>query len=163
MMKTFEEKLFDYTFKDVSLHKIYIRKMHNHNIHKEQLSCNVGEICISNNDGLPHNLVVYYATDSINYRGETSVSVAFSRLGDFMHASQYTFYEQIWLIDFCNINRAKKAIGHSILKLVDKHIVKNGSAWLEIWRHQFCSNKPLFRCTSMDCLKIDIDLDSPSN
>lgn len=163
-----EERLFDFVFKDVPIDSIYIREWHVHSINTANLgTVNLGvvdtkmcDVCIDNHLGVSHDLIVYYSTDAMSFTGNAYLTVPWSQTWKFKRSTNESLYQSVFLKDFYNycIDDIKRSIGSTVLKLVEQHIVNGKARLLEIWQHQFANDKPLFRCTSLEQLLVEMDL-----
>ena len=160
-----EERLFDFVFKDVPIDSIYVREWHTRSINAAifgaiDIDTKICDVCIDNTLGVSHDLTVHYSTDTMSFSGNADLTVPWSQAWKFKRSTDEGFYRSIFLKDFYNycIADIKRSIGRNVLKLVEQHIVNGKARWLEIWQHRFACDKPLFRCTSLEQLLVEMDL-----
>ena len=157
-MLSFEERLFDYVFKDVPMSQIYVKKWNDNEF------C---DVCIFNSIGVPDDLNLF-AQDVDNgfLTGDSIVGLKFDKSWKYdsfnpqklCKHNQQELCKCIWLNSFYDVAKVKKAIGNRIFELIELNLKVNGSKWIEIWQHSFARDKPLFRCMTIDQLRIDMDL-----
>ena len=96
----------------------------------------------------------------MSFTGNAYLTFPWSQTWKFKRSTNERLYQSIFLKDFYNycIDDIKHIIGSTVLKLVEQHIVNGKARWLEIWQHQFACDKPLFRCTSLEQLLVEMDL-----
>ena len=155
---SFEERLFDFVFKDVPMNRIYIQEWEDLPRSSRDSGQNeLCDVCIENGLRVPNYLAVYSST---SYTENNYLSIPHSRLWKFRASIHTEFHRDIFLTDFYkhSVASIKQSIGSSILQLVERYIVVKRAKWLEIWQHQVVSDKPLFRCTSLEQLLIEMDL-----
>lgn len=150
-----EERLFDFVFKDVLIDSIYLREWH-----MRSIDTKICDVCIDNNLGVSHDLTVYYSIDAMSYTGNAYLTVPWSQTWKFKQSTNESLYQSVFLKDFYNycIDDIKRSIGSTVLKLVEQHIVNGKAHLLDIWQHRFVRDKPLFRCTSLEQLLVEMDL-----
>ena len=149
-----EERLFDFVFKDVKPSCIYVETYDQ--IGNANYICS---ICIKNDCGVPDRLEVYSSISIHN----GCIIVDRRALGKFNKQSCQTKRNthdswRIFLDEFDDQVKVKRIFGVKIAEMIDATIVHGKDQWFEIWQHPFTNNKPLFRCTSIYQLQIDMDL-----
>ena len=149
-----EERLFDFVFKDVKPSCIYVETYDQ--IGNANYICS---ICIKNDYGVPDRLEVYSSISIDN----GCIIVDRRALGKFNKQSCQTKRNthdswRIFLDEFDDQVKVKRIFGVKIAEMIDATIGHGKDQWFEIWQHPFTNNKPLFRCTSIYQLQIDMDL-----
>ena len=163
-MQAFEEKIFDYVFKDVMLSQIYFKRWNSFN--------DICTLCVANRIGVPDDLMLYVShTNGIVDCEAARIDISFASMLSLdasissMHAN-YMFghlYSTYWLDNFSNASLIKNLVGSIILKLVNKCFVECKANVIELWQHRFAAKKPLFRCTLIEELLIEAELHSKDN
>lgn len=150
---SFEERLFDFVFKDVPMNRIYVRKWCTPHRTFDNSQC---DVCIENGLGVPNDLYVYCSILNEN----SYIKVPWSRSWKFKASTRQGFHRDVFLKDFYGhcIDDVKHSIGNAVLDLIKMYTMKEKAKWLEIRQHLFASDKPLFRCTSLEQLLIEMDL-----
>lgn len=149
-----EERLFDFVFKDVKPSCIYVETYDQ--IGNANYICS---ICIKNDCGVPDRLEVYSSISIDN----GCIIVDRRALGKFNKQSCQTKRNthdswRIFLDEFDDQVKVKRIFGVKIAEMIDATIGHGKDQWFEIWQHSFANDKPLFRCTSICQLQIDMDL-----
>ena len=149
-----EERLFDFIFKDVKPSCIYVEAYDQTSYDNHMCT-----VCIKNDRGVPDRLEVYSSISIDN----GCIIVDRRALGKFNKQSCQTKRNthdswRIFLDEFDDQVKVKRIFGVKIAEMIDATIGHGKDQWFEIWQHPFANNKPLFRCTSIYQLQIDMDL-----
>ena len=149
-----EERLFDFVFKDVNPSCIYVETYGQTSY--DNYMCT---ICVKNDCGVPDRLEVYNSISLCNDR----IIVDRRALGKFHRQfcqAKRNKHDgwRIFLDEFDDQVKVKRLFGAKIAEMIDATIVHGKDKWFEIWQHSFANDKPLFRCTSIYQLQIDMDL-----
>ena len=149
-----EERLFDFVFKDVKPSCISVAAYDDTSYDNHMCT-----VCIKNDCGAPDWLQVYSSISLWN----AWIIVDRRVLGKFNKQSCQTKRNthdswRIFLDEFDDQVKVKRIFGVKIAEMIDARIGHGKDQWFEIWQHPFANNKPLFRCTSIYQLQIDMDL-----
>ena len=149
-----EERLFDFVFKDVKPSCIYVEIDG-----QTSYDSNLCPIFVKNGCGVPDRLEVYSSISLCNHH----IIVDRRALGKFHRQSCQAKRNEhdswrIFLDEFDDQVKVKRLFGAKIAEMIDATIAHGKDQWFEIWQHPFVSGKPLFRCTSICQLQIDMDL-----